>query len=229
MRSRMDGFAKSISPEPGDPEPGPNLWRGWRHSVRSGGNYPETMPPILGASNTSYRAGTERGGSARLRLELAGPETQGIKCADLIGNTSAIASRTKSSRLSPLVVAIYLTAERRRPKAVTRAGHLGRPMRDKVQCLHGNSLAACGAWVSEDDFISSDDRMASSRRFVLSKAIFQVQQFGSRMIGELGNLSMISGSALALYARRHRSKVLEACAGALLIVGLICFGASLPE
>ncbi len=61
------------------------------------------------------------------------------------------------------------------------------------------------------------------------KATYQVQQFGSRMIGELGILSTISGSVLALYTRRHRSKVLEACAGALLIVGLICFGASLPE
>ena len=49
------------------------------------------------------------------------------------------------------------------------------------------------------------------------------------MIREFGLLSMLSGSALALYARRHQSKIMEACAGALLILGLACFGASLPK
>ncbi|MGN8547932.1 hypothetical protein ACQPTN_25470 [Bradyrhizobium sp. 13971] len=49
------------------------------------------------------------------------------------------------------------------------------------------------------------------------------------MIVEFGIASTIVGSVLALYARRHRSVILEACAGALLIIGLACVGAGLPH
>ncbi|MCS3449426.1 MULTISPECIES: hypothetical protein [Bradyrhizobium] len=49
------------------------------------------------------------------------------------------------------------------------------------------------------------------------------------MIVEFGIASTIVGSVLAVYARRHRSVILEACAGALLIVGLACIGAGLPR
>jgi hypothetical protein len=102
-------------------------------------------------------------------------------------------------------------------------------MRDKAQTRRENSPLACRLWVSEGISISNDNRMGSSKRFFSSKDKFQVQQFGSRMIREFGLLSMLSGSALALYARRHQSKIMEACAGALLILGLACFGASLPK
>lgn len=47
--------------------PEPLAWLAKQHSIW--GNYPETMPPILGASNTSYQAGTERGGSARIGFD----------------------------------------------------------------------------------------------------------------------------------------------------------------
>ncbi|MGY4572519.1 MULTISPECIES: hypothetical protein [Bradyrhizobium] len=60
------------------------------------------------------------------------------------------------------------------------------------------------------------------------KQIFKVQRFES-MILEFGIATTIVGSMLALYASRHRSIILEACAGALLIAGLTCIGAGLPR
>lgn len=49
------------------------------------------------------------------------------------------------------------------------------------------------------------------------------------MVGEFGIASTAAGSVLALYANRRRSKVLEAFAGALLLLGLTCVGAALPR
>ncbi|WP_454629437.1 HD domain-containing protein [Bradyrhizobium cenepequi] len=66
-------------------------------------------PPMEGMN------GERRKRADRLRLELAGPETQGIKCADLISNTSTIVKH------NPGFAKKYLPAKRATLEILTKA------------------------------------------------------------------------------------------------------------